>query len=717
MALVFPSTEWLDAYRDAINASRDYASHGREWRLGPVALVAQREGAAGLDEDAGVWLDVHEGRCRTARLVSAAEAATAPFCITGSFARWKQVIRGELDPIKAMMQGHLRLQGDLSAIVRYVKAAQALVVAASQVDTVFPDGAGARSDTATPSPASATGSAALEFLFTLPTRIVFALGSAREAGLELDRAGGTRCVLVTDRFLRERTNMTSRVEAALGARLACVYDGVVPDAPVATVEEAAELARRHGADSVVSVGGGSALDTGKGVALLLAEGGPLARHQGFQRVGRRIAPHVAVPTTAGTGSEVSYAFIVKDDAMHRKTLYCDHHFIPDVAILDPTLTSALPPRLTAATGLDALTHAIEALHSLQAEPIADALALHAIRLVRRALLRAVRDGGDLAARSDMLLAATLAGAAFSNAQVGLVHAMAHTVGASHGLHHGHANAICLPHVIVWNAEFAPEPYVAAADAMGLGPFASDRIAAHALAGALWDLASHCGLETSLASMQVAEEALGTLAEGTLSDGSIVYNPRPIRSADDVLPVWRAAFVGSRPGDRPAHVTRPTGDPRVLIDPDSTSNGLVLMLGDLLSQNLLRHPRRTKDLAGFRSTVAIVASDGDDRVEVTVTGDGEQVLLRGGLAEDADAIIHADYETVIALSRIPMTIGVPHMLHPVSVNVGRKLFGGRLRISLRRPRALRGLIALLRLMAVDSRDLGRLMEIVRRDADA
>jgi alcohol dehydrogenase class IV len=159
---------------------------------------------------------------------------------------------------------------------------------------------------------------------------------------------------------------------------------------------------------------------------------------------------VCLPTTAGTGSEITYIAVIKDHDKKQKLLFGDHHIIPDVAILDPVLTLGLPPFMTAATGMDALSHAIEAITSSQREPFADAFGLHAIRMIKDWLPLAVSNGADVNARGQMLIAACLAGAAFSNAQVGMVHAIAHTLGARHGVHHGTANAVVMPYVMRFN---------------------------------------------------------------------------------------------------------------------------------------------------------------------------------------------------------------------------------------------------------------------------
>ncbi|MDP3178314.1 MAG: iron-containing alcohol dehydrogenase, partial [Spirochaetaceae bacterium] len=221
----------------------------------------------------------------------------------------------------------------------------------------------------------------LSFQYFNPTRIVFGPGSARDAGTELGNLGCRRALLVTDRPLRTTTDIVGRVQKALGSACAGVFDDVPPDSGVGVVERCAAMAREAGADSLVSVGGGSVIDTAKGAAILLTEGGSLLDYQGFQMLTRRQTPHLCIPTTAGTGSEVTYAAVIKDPVAKRKLLFADYHIIPDTAILDPELTLGLPRTLTAATGMDAFSHALEAIASIQREPIADALGLRAIALI------------------------------------------------------------------------------------------------------------------------------------------------------------------------------------------------------------------------------------------------------------------------------------------------------------------------------------------------
>ncbi|HEX6835791.1 MAG TPA: iron-containing alcohol dehydrogenase [Polyangia bacterium] len=382
----------------------------------------------------------------------------------------------------------------------------------------------------------------LTFSVHQPTRVVFGDGRVGELGRECERLGIARAMVVTDRVMRERTDVVARVEKALGPRLGAVYDAVIPDTGVEIVDDGARLARERGCDGLVSVGGGSAIDTAKGMAIVMIEGGSIRDHQGTARLARRQTPHIAVPTTAGTGSEVSRYIVVKDRRAQKKLHFMDDRIIPDAAILDPSLTVAMPAPLTAATGMDALTHAIEAYTARSKNPISDGLALQAIHLIADNLARAVAHSDDRVARGQMLIAANIAGMAVNASGVGLVHAMAHVIGARHGVHHGTGNAICLPHVIRFNADQLGNCYRAVAEALGVDARDfGDEMAGEAAAQAVAQLAARIGLPPRLRDVGVPEGDLAACAEASLADGAIASNGK--FAADDklVLGVYRNAY--------------------------------------------------------------------------------------------------------------------------------------------------------------------------------
>lgn len=382
----------------------------------------------------------------------------------------------------------------------------------------------------------------LSFNFRFKTMIIFGADSAKEVGIEVDSLKCSRALIVTDNFLSRKTDLIKRVKEALGPRCVGVYDDVEPDSGVHIVDRGVDLGRSLKADCLVSVGGGSSIDTAKGMAICLKKGGKLRDYSGVNFLDGPITPHIVIPTTGGTGSEVTYAAVIKDHEAGRKILLVDNYIIPDTAILDPLMTIGMPPTVTAATGMDALTHAIEAIHSLQREPIADALALHAIRLIPQYLPEAVKNGSDITARGQMLIAANLAGAAFSNAQVGVVHALAHSIGARFNVPHGVANSIILPHCIRFNLFACPDRYAMVAGALGTDIRGkSDEEAGALAADTVGDLAKSIGIPVRLRDVKVPETGLETIANDAIYDGSIVYNPRDAMDPALLIEILRNAW--------------------------------------------------------------------------------------------------------------------------------------------------------------------------------
>jgi alcohol dehydrogenase len=381
----------------------------------------------------------------------------------------------------------------------------------------------------------------LNFIFRSPTKIVYGPGTAKEVGMEVEELKRTRALIVTDQGLVQ-TDLVEMVQKALGKKCVGIFSDVVPDTGLHIVNAGAEYGRKLEADVLVSVGGGSVIDTAKGMAICLAKGGKLEDHVGFNILTGPITPHIAIPTTAGTGSEVTYVAIIKDHEQKKKLLFADNYLIPNVAILDPHMTIGLPSMMTAATGMDALSHCVEAIHSRQSQPVADALAFHGIRMIREFLPRAVENGGDIIARGQMLIAACIAGAAFSNAQVGLVHALAHSVGAKFGVPHGIANSILLPHCILYNLDACIDKYSQIAQAMGIDVRGMEPLkAAEQAASAIKEFSKTIGMPQTLREVNVKESGLEHCANDALTDGSIVYNPKLIFDPEEILKVFRNAF--------------------------------------------------------------------------------------------------------------------------------------------------------------------------------
>jgi len=372
------------------------------------------------------------------------------------------------------------------------------------------------------------------FIFQNPGKLVFGEGTAvNSAGRELAKLGASKPALVTDETIAG-TEMLKSVKAALGDSLTSTFTGVVPDTGAEIIDTAAEKFRAAGVDAVVSVGGGSTIDTAKAVAAVLGNECKSVREiLGFGKLKSQPIPHVAIPTTAGTGSEVTSMAVVKDREAGKKILMLDPKMVPQAGILDPLFSKTMPKGITASTGMDALTHAAESIMSTKAMPPTDALALHAISLIAKSLPRAVADGDDLEARSMMLVASAEAGQAFNNAYVGIVHAMAHALGGLVGVPHGLANGILLWVGMEYNSQTVPERVAMIGQAMG-APMSGDAKAdARTSVKAARDFTEQVGIETRLKMAGVKPECLVDAAELALADPSMGTNPRKAEVSKEI----------------------------------------------------------------------------------------------------------------------------------------------------------------------------------------
>ncbi|HOJ13799.1 MAG TPA: iron-containing alcohol dehydrogenase [Deltaproteobacteria bacterium] len=378
----------------------------------------------------------------------------------------------------------------------------------------------------------------LSFNYYGPTKVIYGVDSSKDVEIEMGSIGGTRAVVVTDQGII-KAGLTDHIIKALGNKCVGVFSDVPQDTGVEVVDACADFARKGGADTVISIGGGSVIDTAKGVCILLTEGGSLRDYSGVQLLSRPQTPHIAIPTTAGTGSEVTNAAVIMDKEMGQKRLMVENYNIPRIGILDPKLTAKLPPLLTAGTGMDAMTHAVEAIHAIPHEPITDGLAMHAIRLLSRYLPVCVAKGDDLAARGQVQIAATMAGWAFSIAGVGNVHALAHSIGAVAHVPHGIANGILLAACMEFNLETCPESYALVAEAFGVREKGMDDMeAARAAIDAVKEFTKKIGHPQRLSEMNVTEDDIVKAADLSLGDGAIVNNPRVVLDASEVLEIYR-----------------------------------------------------------------------------------------------------------------------------------------------------------------------------------
>jgi len=383
--------------------------------------------------------------------------------------------------------------------------------------------------------------ATLVTTWNYPTRIRFGVGTVREAGEACRAAGITRPLVVTDPGLARLPLIDRVLEALRGAGLhVAVFDGVRPNPTAANVVAGIEILRRDGHDGVVAVGGGSALDVGKLVAFMAGQTRPI---WDFEDIGdwwtradpSGIRPVIAIPTTAGTGSEVGRAGVVTDETTHTKKIIFHPGMMPKTAILDPSLTTGLPPHLTAATGMDALAHCIEAYCAPGFHPMADGIAAEGTRLVFTALPRAFRDGADLEARGMMLAASAMGATAFQKG-LGAVHSLSHPIGAVYDLHHGLLNGILLPYVLAFNRPAIEERIRRLAAWLGLEP------RFEAFLEAVLELRRTTGIPTTLAAAGVPDDRLPELAAMAERDPTAGSNPVPLDAAA-LEQLYRRAMSG------------------------------------------------------------------------------------------------------------------------------------------------------------------------------
>ncbi|EPC5391085.1 L-threonine dehydrogenase [Serratia liquefaciens] len=378
--------------------------------------------------------------------------------------------------------------------------------------------------------------------FFIPSVNMIGSGCLDEAAKTMKQQGLRRVLIVTDKVLNN-IGVVAQVQQLLTAQQieSCVYDGTHPNPTTSNVKQGLALLQEHQCDCVISLGGGSPHDCAKGIALLATNGGDIKDYEGVDRSAKPQLPMIAINTTAGTASEMTRFCIITDEARHIKMAIVDKHVTPILSVNDPHLMAGMPKGLTAATGMDALTHAIEAYVSSAANPITDACALKAVTMIAESLRDAVADGSNMQARENMAYAQFLAGMAFNNASLGYVHAMAHQLGGFYDLPHGVCNAVLLPHVQEFNASVCASRLKDIAAAMGLDvSYLNDQQGAAACIVAIRLLAQDVGIPAGLRDLQVKEQDLDTLATNALKDACGFTNPRQATHAQ-IVAIFRAAM--------------------------------------------------------------------------------------------------------------------------------------------------------------------------------
>jgi len=348
-------------------------------------------------------------------------------------------------------------------------------------------------------------------------------------------------LVVTDQGVRSSGTLDQITDQLKGIDFG-IYDGVQPEPEVAIVEDGKRAFQEKGYDGLIAVGGGSAMDIAKCIAVYARHDGPLEDLFGEDQVAKRGAPLVAIPTTAGTGSEVTNIAILADTQQQTKKGIVSDYLLPDVAIVSPEMTLSCPRSVTAASGVDALVHAIEAYLSNFASPITDALALKAMTMIVNALPKAFANPSNIQAREDMATGSLLAGLAFGNAGVGAVHALAYPLGGRFHLAHGVSNALLLPHVMTWNKLACVERFrdIAVAFDEPVGGL-TDNEAADRVIDRLHRLCAEVNIPAGLRHFDIPESALPELAAAALKVERLLRNNPRVLTVDETEAIYRAAY--------------------------------------------------------------------------------------------------------------------------------------------------------------------------------
>ena len=395
------------------------------------------------------------------------------------------------------------------------------------------------------------------FEFYCPVKIISGALALSSLPYEMRSANVSRAMVVTDAGVKG-AGLIKIVENAFdgsGCDIGCIYDETPPDSAHTTVNKVAQLYRENNCDCFVAVGGGSCIDTAKAANIVISEGtNDLMEFRGADRLTKPARPLFVAPTIAGllpimlgsgTGSEVTLVAVINNSDQGVKMAFTSPRLCPTAAFIDPRMTLTCPPKITAATGMDALTHAIESYYCLQKNPVSDSFSLTAIKLIMRSLLTAVQDGKNEPARLDMANGALVAGIAFSNSMVGVVHALAHATGGTCHVPHGVANAILLPYGMENNLEMRADVIAELAPHLCGDPVDGDAsVRARAAIQAVRDLTAKlntlCGLPLKLSDAGVTEDKLETIAKASVNDGALTYNPEHV-TADQALEILEKAF--------------------------------------------------------------------------------------------------------------------------------------------------------------------------------
>lgn len=386
------------------------------------------------------------------------------------------------------------------------------------------------------------------FGYFIPSVTLIGIGAHKEIPAKIRALGGTKPLIVSDKGITGAgiTKQITDLLDSTGMKY-MVYDDTIPNPTDNNVHAGVEIYKKNKCDSLITLGGGSSHDCGKGIGLVVANGGKIHDFEGVDKSTKPMPPYVAVNTTAGTASEMTRFCIITDTSRKVKMAIVDWRVTPGIALDDPLLMMGMPPALTAATGMDALTHAVEAYVSTIATPMTDSAAEKAIELIAKHLRPAVANGQDIEAREGMCYAQYLAGMAFNNASLGHVHAMAHQLGGFYDLPHGECNAILLPHVEKFNLIAKIDRFIKIAELMGENTkWLSPREAAEKALDAIKKLSADVGIPSGLVELgkrygkEVKEADIDTMTKNAQKDACGFTNPR-IPKDMDVAAIYKAAM--------------------------------------------------------------------------------------------------------------------------------------------------------------------------------
>ncbi len=380
--------------------------------------------------------------------------------------------------------------------------------------------------------------------FKTADRLVFGAGSLAELPDAIKQLGASKPMIVTDSGLVGAGICARVTETVQSAGLACgVFEGVEPDPRIELVDAGTDAARAAGADLVIGLGGGSSLDIAKLVATMMVNEGTIADYIGVDKVPKRGIPTIMIPTTAGTGSEVTPIAVLSDKAEKLKKGVVSDRLYANVALVDPRLMVGLPPHITAYTGIDALTHAIEAYTNRFAQPFVDTFALEAIRLIGANLRQAVAHGDDLTARTNMALGSLYGGMCLGPVNTGAVHALAYPLGGTFGVPHGVANSLLLPYVMEFNLPGKPAEFARIAQALGQNRNMEPAVTAVAESAvtAVIELCADIGIVSRMRELDIPEDAIDGMAEAAMKVTRLLgKNPREV-TVEDARAIYRNAY--------------------------------------------------------------------------------------------------------------------------------------------------------------------------------